>query len=153
MTTRVRSSLRRHRRRHLLLPVAACIVAVLGACAAPGSVSGTAPQNAAIQSLAPAGTLRVAVYVGSPTSLVRTAEGDRGISVEVGKKLAHDLGVRYEQQTYSRLPEVLAAVRSGAADLTLTHATAARAQFLDFVAASSPCAMPTTFTGPGCASA
>ena len=45
--------------------------------------------------LAPTGKLRVAVYPGSPSSLVQAAGSaeQRGLTVEVGRALAAQLGV------------------------------------------------------------
>jgi ABC-type amino acid transport substrate-binding protein len=64
--------------------------------------------------LAPTGRLRVGVYLGSPLSMVRDpATGEaRGLSVDLGKELANRLGVPFEQVTYQRIAEVLAAQHS-----------------------------------------
>ena len=104
-------------------------VTVLAACASPPQ----APQ-AARRALAPTGTLRVAVYPGSPTSLVQApgSAEQRGLSVEIGRELSTRLGVPATIVVYPRVAEVVAALRRGEADFTITNATAERARELDF---------------------
>jgi polar amino acid transport system substrate-binding protein len=84
--------------------------------------------------LAPTGTLRVAVYPGSPTSLVERAPPGqmRGVSVDLGRALAARLGVPAQVEVYPRLQEALAAVQRGEADFTVTNATPERARIVDF---------------------
>ncbi|MCU0946446.1 MAG: transporter substrate-binding domain-containing protein [Rubritepida sp.] len=84
--------------------------------------------------LAPTGTLRVAVYPGSPTSLVRDARtGEaRGLSVDLGTEVARRLGVPVKLRSFTRVPEVIAAIAAGEADLTISNATPARAREVDF---------------------
>lgn len=84
--------------------------------------------------LAPTGTLRVAVYPGSPTSLVEKAppESMKGVTVDLGRALAAKLGVPAEIVVYQRLAEALAALQKGDADFTITNATQERARVVDF---------------------
>ncbi|MFY9953126.1 transporter substrate-binding domain-containing protein [Bradyrhizobium sp.] len=84
--------------------------------------------------LAPTGRLRVGVYLGSPLSMVHDpATGEaRGLSVDLGKELANRLGVPFEQVTYQRVAEVLAAMKAGAVDFTISNATPARATDIAF---------------------
>ncbi|MFC5496903.1 transporter substrate-binding domain-containing protein [Caenimonas terrae] len=105
--------------------------ALLAACAiAPSTVAPAAARAA----LAPTGTLRVAVYPGSPTSLVEPAPpaAMRGVSVDLGRSLAARLGVPAQVVVYPRLAEALAAVQRGDADFTITNATEQRAKLVDF---------------------
>jgi polar amino acid transport system substrate-binding protein len=113
-------------RRRLLLGTLAISTALLG-CA----TMAPRPESAV---LAPTGTLRVAVYPGSPTSLVEKAppESMRGITVDLGRRLAANLGVPSETIVYHRLAEALAALQKGEADFTITNATAERARLVDF---------------------
>lgn len=114
-------------------PILAFLVAVcLAACASPPA----APRLQESQILAPTGKLRVGVYPGSPTSLVKdSATGEaRGVSVDIGKELARRLGVTYEQTEFPRLAEVLDALKARQVDFTITNATPARAADMDFTA-------------------
>ena len=94
----------------------------------------TVPSPEIKQALAPTGKLRVGVYPGSPTSMLRDpASGEvKGVSVDLGKELAKRLGVPYEQVEYQRVAEVVEALKSGAADFTITNASPARAKDVDF---------------------
>jgi polar amino acid transport system substrate-binding protein len=84
--------------------------------------------------LAPTGRLRVGVYLGSPLSVVhdRATGETRGLSVDLGKELANRLGVPFEQVTYQRIAEVLAAMKAGDVDFTISNATPARATDVAF---------------------
>lgn len=96
-----------------------------------------APDAAARQALAPTGTLRVAVYLGSPTSLVIDAKtGEKvGVSVELGRELAARLGVPMQLVEHKLVAEVVSALREGRADFTVTNASAERAKLVDFTPA------------------
>ena len=102
----------------------------LGGCASPPDTAGVALQRV----LAPSGTLRVAVYAGSPTSMVRsTGSGEmRGLTVELGRELGRRLQVPAQIVEYPRVAEVVAALQRGEADMTITNATTERAQRVDF---------------------
>lgn len=127
----MRTSASTDRARRALLAGALALAAALGAC----STTRPAPaEPAARTALAPSGTLRIGVYPGSPTSLVKAAppEDMRGVTVEVGRALAARLGVPAQVVVYPRLAEVLAALQRGEADFTVTNATAERAKLVDF---------------------
>ena len=105
-------------------------LSVLAACAthtpkAPDAIRAT---------LAPTGTLRIGVYPGSPTSMVAQASLDeaRGLSIDVGKALAAQLGVKAELVVFPRVAEVVAAIKEGKVDFTITNATDARKRDVDF---------------------
>jgi polar amino acid transport system substrate-binding protein len=84
--------------------------------------------------LAPSGRLRVGVYLGSPLSMIRdNVTGEvRGLSVDLGKELANRLGVPFEQVVYQRIAEVLAGMKAGDVDFTISNATSARATNVAF---------------------
>ncbi len=111
-------------RRRALAALAVCALA--GCASAPPAV---APEVR--QALAPTGTLRIAVYPGSPTSLL-PGEPPRGVAVELGRALAARLGVPSELVVLPRVAEVVAALKEGRADFTVTNATPARAADVDF---------------------
>ena len=122
--------------RRRLLAGALAASALLGGCASVPVLAPMQPMAPASARalLAPTGVLRVAVYPGSPTSLVEQAppERMRGISVDLGRALAARLGVPAQIAVYPRLTEALAALQRGDADLTVTNATAERASLVDF---------------------
>ena len=115
-------------RRVLLLSAAA---AALAGCAKPG----LAPEVRT--ALAPTGTLRIAVYPGSPTSMLRGPGPNemRGLTVEVGRELARRLGVPAEIIVFERVPDIVEALKAGKADFTITNASPARAKDIAFTAA------------------
>ncbi len=125
-----------------LLAVSLAASALLAACAgsphgaAPAATPATAPSAAPAirQALAPTGTLRIAAYPGSPTSLVRgAAVGDeRGVAVEVGRELARRLGVPAQIVVFERPAEIVDGLKAGRADFTITNASPARARDIDF---------------------
>jgi len=112
---------------------ACAVLAVLcwSGCASPPA--GPGAQDARI--LAPTGALRVGVYPGSPSSLIRSGDGEeRGVSVDLGKELARRLGVPYRKVEFARVALVLDALKAGEVDFTVTNATPARAAEMNFTA-------------------
>lgn len=86
--------------------------------------------------LAPTGTLRVALYPGSPSSMVVAKNGEKaGVTYELGQLVAKRLGVPVRIVEYARAAEVFNAVKSGEADLTFTNASEARMREADFTPA------------------
>ena len=111
--------------RRLFLLGGAGLAAMLAGCA-----TASAPDIRAV--LAPTGTLRVGVYPGSPTSMVQIGNEMRGLTVEIGRELARRIGVTADIITFQRVAEVVEALKAGRADFTITNATPARQQDLDF---------------------
>lgn len=89
------------------------------------------------RALAPQGVLRVGVYLGSPTSLVRDAKSGAsyGVAYELGHALAAQLNLPVQVVQYQRVAQVIDALKSGQIDMTFTNATAARAKEVDFTPA------------------
>jgi len=108
-------------------------LALLAGCASAPPVPAPAPADVR-QALAPAGTLRIAVYAGSPTSMVENVPDAerRGLTVDIGREMARRLGVPATIQVYPRVAEVVAALQRGEADVTITNASAERQKLLDF---------------------
>lgn len=84
--------------------------------------------------LAPSGKLRVGVFAGSPLSMIQVAKTGEthGITFDLGRELAKRLGVEFEQVTYGRVAEVLAGIKAGEVDFTVSNATPVRARDVDF---------------------
>jgi polar amino acid transport system substrate-binding protein len=114
-------------RRRLLAGFAAAASLWLAGCATPPAVD---PQLRGV--LAPTGVLRVAVYAGSPTSMVRKPGAPAGVAYELGAGLARELGVPARYTEFDRVQQVVEAVKTGQADFTFTNATEARARDVDF---------------------
>lgn len=89
------------------------------------------------QLLAPEGVLRVGVYAGSPTSLVRNpgALQPVGVAYELGHAMAQRLQVPVQLREYPRVAEVIRALAAGEIDVTFTNASAERARRVDFTPA------------------
>jgi len=121
-----------HSRRALLVLASALLASVV--VQLPSVAQDSAAQILAPQILAPEGKLRVGVYLGSPTSMVQQgASGEaHGVAYDLGRELAKRLGVGFEPVIHSRVAEVLEAMKAGKVDFTVTNATPARAQDVDF---------------------
>jgi polar amino acid transport system substrate-binding protein len=89
---------------------------------------------AARAALAPTGTLRVGVYPGSPTSLVKDVRtgAPAGVAHDLGLALGGRLGVPVKIVEFARAAEVLDALKAGQVDFTFTNATEVRARDMDF---------------------
>jgi polar amino acid transport system substrate-binding protein len=116
--------------KRFFLHAALVLSAVLAGCAS------TAPDPQVRTALAPTGTLRVGVYPGSPTSLVRDAKGEKaGVALDLGNALGKQLGVPVQVVEFARLALVLDALKAGQIDFTFTNATPLRAKDVDFTPA------------------
>lgn len=127
----------RIRRRYLALATAAIAAAGLLLSGCGTLPTGSAEAQGARAALAPTGALRMGVYAGSPTSMVRDAKTGEtvGIAYELGAALARDLGVRAEHVEFRRVAEVIDALKAGRVDFTFTNASPARAKDVDFTPA------------------
>ena len=81
--------------------------------------------------LAPSGSLRVALYIGTPTSVL-SSDDLRGVGYDLGKELARRLKVPFAPILFGKNAEVLEAVKTGSADVAFTNASAERAKDMDF---------------------
>ena len=109
------------------------LIVVTAAAAVAASAFGALAQDAR-QILAPKGKLRVGVYLGSPTSMVRDSKTNEvhGLSFDLGKELAKRLNVPFEQVTYQRISDVLEGMKAGDVDFTVSNSTPARAATVTF---------------------
>jgi polar amino acid transport system substrate-binding protein len=111
--------------RRALLAIAA--IAVAGCANAPVDIS------AARAALAPTGTLRVGVNVGSPTSFVTLKDGrEAGLTLDIARKMGAELGVPVQVVKYDRIAPAMADILAGKVDMTFTNATDERAKEVDF---------------------
>lgn len=118
------------RRKFLLQALVSGCAWLLAGCAAVAP-----PVDATVrQTLAPTGTLRVGVYLGSPTSMVRNPlTGEKaGVAWSLGLSLGQRLGVPVQVVEFERVAQVVEAVKSGAVDFTFTNASESRIRDLDF---------------------
>lgn len=125
------------RRSWIGLTAGALLAVLVAACAsAPSSTSAPSaaiPSAAIRQALAPSGSLRIGVYAGSPSSMVRNAKGETvGVAHDLGHALAARLGVPAKVVEFERLALVVDAVKTGAVDFTFTNASEARAKVVSF---------------------
>jgi len=104
--------------------------AVLPGCTTP-SVD---PAPEARRVLAPTGTLRIGVIVGPPAQmLIDPVSGEtKGVTYELGRKLAERLSVPFEVVPLRGNAEFNEALRSGRVDFAANNATPARSVDMDF---------------------
>ena len=90
--------------------------------------------DAVAQTLAPAGELRVGVYLGSPTSMVIDPRNGEihGVAIELGQSLAKSIHRPIRVVQFDRVSQVIDALKHGQVDMTFTNATAVRAKDVDF---------------------
>ena len=81
--------------------------------------------------LAPTGSLRVALYVGTPTSVLSAADR-RGVGYDIGRELARRLHVPFAPMILENNADVQAAMKTGAADIAFTNASPERMKDMDF---------------------
>lgn len=115
-------------------PVIVSFALMLGVMLAGCASTAARPAPAIIQTLAPEGALRVALYTGTPTSLLSQSDL-RGVGYELGKELARRLGVAFEPIVFPKNAEVLDAIIGGRADVAFTNASAERAKQVSFTQA------------------
>lgn len=108
--------------------------ALLGGPMVAGCAALDAGARPPSQIVAPTGSLRAALYPGTPTSILNptSTTPTRGVGYDLGRELARRLGVPYQPMVFAKNSEVLDAIKSGAADVAFTNASAERAQEMDF---------------------
>ena len=116
--------------RRFLLSTLLPILLVLTGCA-PARL---APDAATQATLVPTGTLRVGVYPGSPTSMVLVGKaGEKaGLAHDLGLALGAQLSVPVKLVEFSRVAQVIDALKAGEVDFTFTNASESRARDVDF---------------------
>ena len=96
-----------------------------------------APTPEVRKVLAPTGTLRLGLSLGTPGQMIRDpATGEiRGIGYELGREFAKRLGVPFEVVVIQGNAQFLEAMQSGRVDFGSNNATPARAMHMDFAQA------------------
>ncbi len=108
------------------------LLLILGAPALTGCTSTSSAPTAEIQHvLAPTGSLRVALYPGTPTSVLSQTDL-RGVGYDLGKELARRLKVPFQPIVLANNAEVLEAMKTGRADVAFSNASAERMKVMDF---------------------
>ena len=140
--------------------LAALVFAVLAGASA---LQAQSTDPAAGKELAPTGHLRVGIYAGSPTSQVTDPETkqNHGVTYDLGREFAARLNVPVEYISFPRVADVVAAIKDGKVDFTVTNATPVRARDVNFsrillmielgylVPANSSISRPEQIDGPG----
>jgi polar amino acid transport system substrate-binding protein len=108
-------------------------VTAVGVCMCLTLTTAHAQTAEVATEMAPTGRLRVGVYPGSPLSMMQTKSGEtRGLSFDLGRELARRLNLPVDVVPYSRIAEVIVAMRAGAVDFTVTNASPSRREIVDF---------------------
>jgi polar amino acid transport system substrate-binding protein len=104
-------------------------VAVVSACATAPTPSSTARSE-----LAPTGKLRVGLIVGNPAFVIKdgSAAEMRGVSIDLGRALAEQLGVAFEPVRYQSAAKIWEGARAGEWDIAFLGLDPARAADMDF---------------------
>ncbi len=105
------------------------LVALLQACS-------STPPAAAVQALAPQGTLRAAINYGNPILASRDTAGQpQGVSVDLSRELAGRLGVKLELVTFSSAGQVVEALKADKVDVAFVAIDPLRGQDVLYSAA------------------
>jgi polar amino acid transport system substrate-binding protein len=105
---------------------------LIGGCGSIASI----PSQEERQALAPTGKLRVALYTGSPASIVRgaTLDESKGVGFDLGKELARRIGVPFEPVVYPAPGAIMGGLKSGEWDICFFGPTPERESVLNFTA-------------------
>ncbi len=121
----------------LTLLLALLFGALVAACAHMNTAKlNTAPTQEVRQMLAPTGKLRVGLYLGAPTSVIKdTVTGEmKGVGFELGKELAQRVGVPFDPVIYPSIGDLISNAGSGQWDVTFVSITPERMKTMDFTA-------------------
>jgi polar amino acid transport system substrate-binding protein len=114
------------------------VLSWLGAAAAAGSAGcaslASLPPNAA-SLLAPSGRLRASINLGNPILARKDGDSAAGVSVDLARALAQQLGVPVDLQIFDAAAKSVAAVTSGQADIGFFAIDPLRGEGIRFTAA------------------
>lgn len=96
-------------------------------------VAAAPPAKEVVQVLAPTGTLRIGLYVGSPVTFIRgdTPDSARGIGLALGQALARSSGVPFQLVLYPTPAAVMDGLKAGECDVTVLGQTPERERQLN----------------------
>src|SRR5262245_18379769 len=111
-------------------------IATLGLALAGCARMHTAPTPEAQQALAPTGKLRVGLYLGGPSSVIRdSASGEMmGVGFDLGKEFARRMRTSFEPVVYRSIGALVDRAKSGQWDVEFLAVGPARAEDMDFTA-------------------
>jgi polar amino acid transport system substrate-binding protein len=118
---------------HLVSKLAcALLFAVSGAFAACAQ-GAAAPE--VVKEIAPTGKLRAAINLGNAVLAQKSADGPKGVSVDLARELARRLGVPVELVVFEAAGKVFEGIKAGSVDLAFIAIEPVRAAEIEF---SSP---------------
>lgn len=93
-----------------------------------------APTADERQALAPKGTLRVALWLGSPAHVVKDPKSGemKGVGYDLGREVASRAGLSFEPVMYPAIGPLLDGAKSNAWDIAFVGVNPDRGRFLDF---------------------
>src|SRR6185369_9215782 len=88
----------------------------------------TSPSPEVKQVLAPTGKLRVGLYLGAPSSVLKdSATGEmKGVGFDLGKELARRMAVPFEPVVYPTIADLIGNASTGQWDVTFVSITPER---------------------------
>ena len=121
----------------IVFPLSTVLVATLAACA--GTSTAPSPSSAAARAaaaeLAGTGKLRAAINFGNPILASKDASGEpRGVSVDLAREAARELGVPIELVQFNSAGNVVEAIKSRQVDLAFVAIDPVRAADMEYTA-------------------
>jgi polar amino acid transport system substrate-binding protein len=110
------------------------VTALLGLVVASCASMNTSPTPEVRQTLAPTGKLRVGLYLGAPSSVIKdSATGEmKGVGFDLGKDLARRMGIPFEPIVYPAIGDLISNANTGQWDVTFVSITPERSKSMDF---------------------
>ena len=121
----------------IVFPLSTVLVATLAACAGTSTAPSpsSAADRAAAAELAGTGKLRAAINFGNPILASKDASGEpRGVSVDLAREAARELGVPIELVQFNSAGNVVEAIRSRQVDLAFVAIDPVRAADMEYTA-------------------
>src|SRR5262245_26426626 len=112
------------------------IIATLGLFPTGCAGAESAPTQEEITVLAPTGKLRVGLYLGGPTNVIKDpASGEmKGVGFDLGRELARRMGIPYEPVINPTPRELVEDIKSGGWEVAFVAQDPDRERIMDFTA-------------------